>query len=79
MCKAKIHDHLGTRYKCLRPDVVTFNITKKYNSGHLKGKTKNFVKTLCSHHASKERYKFKRNREKGHIVEVVEILLKEII
>lgn len=70
MCQAKINDYYGGRYICLRPDAQILEIEITYGNGHLKGKTKKYKRTLCSHHAKKERYKLNRKRERGHEVNV---------
>lgn len=77
MCQAKITDHYGGKYKCLRPDKYSYEVTIEYGFGYLKGKVKKYVRTLCEKHAKIFRYNNNRKREKGHKVTLNETLLNK--
>ena len=34
MCQAKIVDHYSSKYRCLRPDEVTYDVTIEEKSSH---------------------------------------------
>ena len=68
MCQAKITDHYGGKYKCLRDDVTEIAVEITYGYGHLKGKTKKYTRTLCSKHGKIFRYNAGVKRRKGHTI-----------
>lgn len=70
MCQAKIVDHYSSKYRCLRPDEVTYDVTIEYGYGHMKGKIKKFTRTLCQKHAKIFRYNCNVKAKKGHIVTI---------
>lgn len=72
MCQAKIVDHYGGKYKCLQKDKYLYNVSIKYNKGHLEGKSKSFSRILCVKHAHKFRYDLRRKQENGHTVQCLE-------
>lgn len=68
MCQAKITDHYGGKYKCLRPDVTEITVSITYGYGHMKGKTRAYTRTFCSKHGKTFRYNAGVKRRKGHDV-----------
>jgi hypothetical protein len=76
MCQAKITDHYGGKYKCLRPDSQILDIKITYAFGHKKGRIRQYTRTLCSKHAKTMRYNLNTRRKKGH--EII-VTLKNLI
>lgn len=74
MCQAKINDHFGSKYTCLRPDIIKYSVKITYNHGHMKGKSKLFNKTLCFKHSKLFKYNCNRKADKGHTVKFINII-----